>query len=925
MKKRTKPYISLITVVTVFLLIWQTLPVTAFAAEQREQSVTLKVAFPQTEGFSVTSENGKRSGIIVDYLNEISAYTGWKYEYVDVPAAEDLTENFKKGMYDLVGGTYRNAALEEIYGYPKYNIGYSKSVLLARWDDDRIKSYDITTLNGKTIGVYANAKDNVNLLKQYLSFNNLDCRIVEYQYSDFVPANNLYRFLENGDVDMLLGNTGDTNHGFRAVTFYNSQPIYISAHPDATDILEQLSGALEKLYESKPNFAEDTFNANFSGLIASTIKFTEEEQAFIDSGTVVKIAVPHNIHPLFCPSKAEVYHNGILFDLMEKIKEKTGLNYEFVKAENFGHSLRLVQNGEADVVGVYLGDYDSASEKSLAITNSYATVGMSLIRNKTVTYPSENLKVGIIEGRPLPDEIDAEIIEFSNIYDALEAANKGKVDLVYGVSSLIEQAIQEQYFTNLVPVSISENTAAVRFAVNKPANTPLLTVLNKCLNMFSESELATIFNVNNEAIGVYKYSIRDLIYGNPVLFTVIVATVLIAAAVIVFIIIWFRTGKTKMRLQLEKSNAESQAKSEFLSRISHEIRTPMNAVLGLTDLTLMQEDASAQLKESLSKIRSSSRYLLTLLNDILDMSRIDGGMMTIEDKPFSLTKMLDELNSMMFSEAERSGITLTVSNCLAEDKFNGDEIRLKQILANLIANALKFTPSDGAVTVTVKPDDQTEGNVYFDVTDNGMGIAPEHQERIFRAFVQEGTNYTKSQGIGLGLSISQNLVRMMGGNLQVKSMPGEGSTFYFSIPLKTAVCEESEPVPAARENLEGMCLLLAEDNDLNAEIAQDMLERAGASVLRVSDGEQAVLEFSQNAKKYDAILMDIHMPNLNGLAATRKIRALPFERGSSVPIIAMTANSFPKDFDAAEDAGMNYFVPKPIDMELLYSVLKNCR
>lgn len=343
-----------------------------------------------------------------------------------------------------------------------------------------------------------------------------------------------------------------------------------------------------------------------------------------------------------------------------------------------------------------------------------------------------------------------------------------------------------------------------------------------------------------------------------------------------------------METELRRAEAENRAKGEFLSRMSHEIRTPMNAIMGLSDLACMAENVPPELERELVKIRESSRYLLTLINDIQDMSRIENGMMELTPERFFMDREMEEVCSMMEVQAVKTRIQFHSDIRVQHNCLCGDAIRLRQVLLNLLSNAFKFTKEEGEVFFQVKEMsyDGKEAEVYFAVRDTGIGIDKDSQTMIFGAFEQVGSNISKSEGTGLGLPISRTLVRLMGGELCVKSESGQGAEFYFTAAFP--VCEEDKEEPEAEQEilLTGIRILLAEDNDLNAEIA-----------------------------------MDLQMPEMNGLMAAAKIRSCGREDSESLPIIAMTANTFQEDVEGAKEAGMNGFIPKPVDPGFMYRII----
>lgn len=891
-----------------------------------EEPRVLRVAFPQVEGITETAEDGTRCGLVVDYLNEIAKYTGWEYEYIDT-TGDTMIEEFLAGDYDLMGGTYYAPGFEEYFAYPEYNTGYSKAVLLARQDDSRIRSYDLESLNGMVIGVYERAKENISRLKDYLTVHSLDCELRYLTYEEFSSEGNLYPYLINGEVDLLLGNNGEASEPLRAVTSFDSQPHYIVTNVGNQEVLNGLNFALGKIVESNPNFSSERYAANFPQKVSADIQLNEEEQEYIRQKKVVSVVVPENYHPLFCLDSPGELHEGLIPDILKEISRYSDLQFAYVHTASYSEAIRMVQAGEADMLCFFHGTEQDSVQQGLTLTSSYVNMNSILVRNKATSYPAEGLRGAVIEGQKLPGDITAaEVRQYSNVTEALSAVNRGEADFFYGLAARLEWDIQQHHFSNLVPVTLVNDRSDLSFALGRPADTNLLTVMNKAINRMTAEEKAAILNRNLVSIGTNNLTLSEIIYANPVMFIAVLSAFLL---IVVVAVLWINRARTRaavMQSHLEKAEAESRAKGEFLSRMSHEIRTPMNAVMGLVDVTSMMENVPEAVQGNLAKIRSSSRYLLDLINDILDMSRIDSGMLSVASEPFSLERMLDELQGMMESEARRRGLTYTQEREIQHSGLTGDVIRLRQVLTNLLSNAFKFTAAGGSVLLRVREtaSNEAEATFLFQVIDTGIGISQEHQQRIFSSFEQVGTNISKSQGTGLGLPISRSIVQMMGGELGVKSENGQGSEFFFTVTLPFGIPPEEPPEAgmASSRLLAGISVLLAEDNDLNAEIAMQLLEIQGASVERRENGRLVLERFRESAPgEFQVILMDIQMPEMNGLEATRAIRALPHPDAASVPIVAMTANSFKEDVDGAMAAGMNGFISKPLDVNYLYSLM----
>ena len=393
--------------------------------------------------------------------------------------------------------------------------------------------------------------------------------------------------------------------------------------------------------------------------------------------------------------------------------------------------------------------------------------------------------------------------------------------------------------------------------------------------------------------------------------------------------------RQKLRNELDEAHRESQAKSDFLSKMSHEIRTPMNGILGMLNLAKVHISSPQTAKDYLDKAESLSQFLLTLINDILDMSRIESGKMELESVAFDLFEMADKLNSMFKSTMERKGLRWEIQMQDFDIRYVvGDELRLTQVIINFISNAQKFTPAGGTVSVTFRQMGRLEGKLHLmvRVRDTGKGIKSDFISRIFRPFEQEDASTAHHYGgSGLGLAIADNIIRLMNGEIIVDSEEGKGTEFVVYVTLPVADTDQTLPenidtkveiikAEALRQavdeaTLNGLHILLAEDNDINAEIAIELLEMEGAVIERACDGQEAVNMFLASAEgEYDAILMDIQMPNMNGWEATKVIR-MSGRKDADLLILAMSANAFVEDKRYSIEVGMNGHISKPVDFD----------
>lgn len=404
-------------------------------------------------------------------------------------------------------------------------------------------------------------------------------------------------------------------------------------------------------------------------------------------------------------------------------------------------------------------------------------------------------------------------------------------------------------------------------------------------------------------------------------------------ALFILLFYFLQRKQKKIMAELQSVETASKEKSEFLSRMSHEIRTPMNGIIGMTEIARHSMEDRGRLEDCLDKIKLSSDYLLALLNDILDMSRIESGKLELYQDVFSIQSFAQRIYTMFAGKAQEAGLDFSVNTEeLTASSVMGDELRLTQIMVNLISNAIKFTPEKGRVAVTIeqKPVEDNQVELTFKVADTGIGMSREFQERIFEPFKQAEAYIVRQYGgSGLGLAICSSLLKLMNGKMTINSEPDKGSEFILWLKLPVADYAEEQDISSdtgesSDGRLDGYSLILAEDNELNAEIAAFLLEERGALICKVQNGKEALLAFiNKPAKTYQAILMDVQMPEMNGLEATQAIRRSGHAQAKDIPIIGLSANVFQQDIHQAMETGMNGYVSKPVDIKELVRVIKS--
>ena len=643
---------------------------------------------------------------------------------------------------------------------------------------------------------------------------------------------------------------------------------------------------------------------------------------------------------------------GIIPDYFAHLMEMAGLPYTVMVAENRRQYYDWVKNNEVDVyMDINPERSTLLNEDSGVFTDPYIQLTMSRVTKKDF---SGEIQTVAIAYNQMYDGMDADIaknvqvIAFDSRIEALQAVKDGTVDACYVYTYMAEKFVNQDPDGELIFHIVNTPASDLSVAIRPTTDHALISILSKCME-------ADRSHIKDELVEKYTHYVQPdvtlakFVRNNPWFLVALIAVILGVGTVIVVILGSNRrmrkvaqeraalaaSLKEKNAL-LEESVQQAQsaniAKTTFLNHMSHDIRTPMNAIIGFTNIAL-RHPAEPEVRSCLEKIGESSEHLLMLINDVLDISRIESGKTKYTPVPVDITKVIDAVLDITNGFLIDRSLSFTVHRAKLDTPYVlADAVRIREVLVNILSNAVKFTPDGGSIRFETdyRPGaDERHIVVRYRIADTGVGMSEEFLEKVFDDFAQEETGArTQYKGTGLGMAITKQYVELMGGTITVESKKGSGSAFTVELPMELTDMENvvQQEIPQRKDSLCGIRVLLAEDNDLNAEIAEIQLEELGMTVTRAADGKQAVGLFADNpAGTFDVILMDIMMPQMNGYEATKAIRRIQNRPDAlAIPIIAMTANAFAEDVQASLDAGMNGHLSKPIVMdEVIKTIARN--
>ena len=920
---------SACVMLSLLLLLSAVLPVKA-AAETASAKVVRVGSFEDT--FNYVNEKGARKGYGYELLETLSGYTGWQFEYVTCDWS-DCFEKLKNGEIDIIGGiSYTEDRTQEML-FSDEPMGVEKYYLYADLSRADISASDFKTLNGKKIGVLMGTEPEVMLTEWEEKYG------LETEHVNISNNEDVKQKLANHEIDCFvsLEESFWAERGISTITRVGESGIYYAINKNRPDIKEELDDAMRALDEAVPFYTADLYKRYFS--MDYTPILTGEEKAWLRKHGAIRMGFLASDSGVSTFDPATGEFTGVITDYIQFAADCLGnqeLEFQLVGYDSKEAELDALKSGEIDMIFHCDQNPNLAEEYHFACTNTTWTSNLMAVTNKQHFNENNVNRIAVPQNKLSLKKYLAfyypqwEIVDCDTQEDAARLVKDGQADcFVTGISS--ENKYSKKYSFYSVPLV---NPVRSCFAVNS-GNRSLLSILNKTIKAMPVNMLAG-------ALAMYKSSARkvtlsDFIKDN--FFKVMLISSIAVAVVLLTILMLLQKARkaeaaarkaasdtqelnAKLQVAVEKAETANRAKSTFLSNMSHDIRTPMNAIIGFTTLALSNIDDTDRVKDYLGKTLASSNHLLSLINDVLDMSRIESGKIHLEEVEVNLSDVLHDLKTIVSGQiyAKQLELYMDAMDVTDEDVYC-DKTRLNQILLNLLSNAIKFTPAGGTVSVRVR---QLAGKVRgcgqyeFRIKDNGIGMSQEFAQKIFEPFERERTSTVSGiQGTGLGMAITKNIVDMMGGTIEVQTAQGKGTEFTVCVPMRAQT--EQRPVEKITE-LEGLKALVVDDDFNTCDSVTKMLVKVGMRAEWTLSGKEAVLRARQSIEMsdvYHAYIIDWRLPDMNGIEVTRQIRSLH----DDTPIIILTAYDWSDIEVEAKAAGVTAFCAKPMFMSDLRETL----
>ena len=899
-----------------------TAPHAAFADDSGDGEKVVRVGWlANNEGFQEGEPGGYLTGWGYEYLQTLSYYTpGWKYEYVTGTFSE-LMQKLEAGEIDLMPNiSYTEARAEKLL-FSTNPQGTERYYIYAKSSRDDLTKGDPSALNGLVIGCNKGVIQ-TKAGQEWLADEGVSCA---YKYYD--TGDELFSALSADEVDAIIMNDTISSDDAMAMFSVGESNYYLVTPKTRPDLMDDINAAMTMIQSANPRY-NDEVKTNYSVSNGGSTTLTSAERSWLDGrGWAIAVGYLDSAHP-YSSETSDGAFDGSLSALTDALENRFGITVNMRAYSSNADMKAALLDGDIDVAMPVAKDYWLAEQDDCIQSSAMAQTALIAVYTggrledalSSIAYSPESLLNRSLVGVRFPQ---ASIVDCPSAVESIEAVKRGEAACAIIPVTGMDVLRERIDFSGLKTAQLTDGIDLACWM--KRGNAELLSIVDKAI-VESKDEItagAYHFSTQDSDTGLVKF-VKD----NQML---VAACALVFLVVVVAVLTW---ALRKARRAQKKAQAANAAKTAFLSRMSHDIRTPLNGIVGLIEVNDLNPGNVELASENRAKAKVAANHLLTIINDILEMSKIEDRAIVLENKPFNLVELFREIRILSQLRASDRGVSLSVcpAETLEYPDVYGSPTHVRRVMVNLLDNSIKYNKPGGSVSCSCSVV-RVEGDtvVYrFIITDTGIGMSEDFLEHIFEPFSQAADDARSTfQGTGMGMPIVKGLVDEMGGTIDVQSELGQGSTFAVVLPFAI----DRDPAAHKREREEGsdcsianMNIMLAEDNDLNAEIAETLLENEGATVVRVRDGKEAVDMFCRKQPgTFDAILMDIMMPRMNGYEAARAIRLSDRLDAASIPIVAMTANAFAEDVKAVQDEGMNGHLSKPVDVDLLKRTLASCR